>query len=375
MEVDIERKIQELREKREVAKIGGGVDEIKKQHERGKLTARERIELLLDPESFFEIGQFVTHRFTDFGLDRRKYYGDGVVTGYGTIEGRRVYIFSQDFTVLGGSLGEAHARKICEIMDYALETKAPIIGLIDSGGARIQEGPSHYGAIFYRNVLASGVIPQISAILGPCAGGAAYSPALTDFVFMVKGVSNMFITGPAVIKAVTGEDVTVEQLGGPSVHGRISGVAQFVTETEAECMQKIRKLLSFLPSNNTEEPPVVATGDDPNRMDEELNYLIPVNPKKPFDVKEIISKIVDNGDFFEVHEAFARNIVVGFARMDGRTIGIVANQPKFLAGSLDIDASVKASRFIGFCDAFNIPIVTLVDCPGYLPGVEQEHRG
>jgi len=375
MEADIEHKLQELREKREIARLGGGKEKIEKQHKHGKLTARERLELLLDPGSFFELGQFVTHRCRDFGMDKERYYGDGVVTGYGTINGRRVYVFSQDFTVLGGSLGEAHAMKICEVLDYAIETGSPIIGLNDSGGARIQEGPSHYGAIFCRNVLASGYIPQISAILGPCAGGASYSPALTDFVFMVKGISYMFITGPRAVKAVTGEELTVEQLGGPEVHGEISGVAHFVAESEVECMKQIKRLLSFLPSNCMEKPPTVNTGDDPNRMDESLNYLIPVNPRKPYDIKDLILKVVDGGDFLEVQENFARNIVVGFARMNGETVGIIANQPKFLAGSLDINASVKAARFIRFCDAFNIPLITLVDCPAYLPGKQQEHGG
>ncbi len=370
--------IEQLRKLREAAKQGGGPARIEQQHARGKLTARERLAVLLDPGSFNELDAFVTHRATDFGLAEQKYLGDGVVTGYGRIDGRLVFVFSQDFTVFGGSLSEAHAEKICKVMDLAVKTGAPVIGLNDSGGARIQEGVvslGGYADIFLRNTLASGVIPQISVILGPCAGGAVYSPALTDFIIMVRDTSNMFITGPAVIKAVTHEDVTFEELGGALAHSSKSGVAQFAAENEEEALYYVRRLLSFFPQNNLEDPPTIACTDDPMRMDPELNHIIPDNPNKPYDMKEVITRIVDNGDFFEVAEGFAQNIIVGFARFNGRPVGIVAQEPNVLAGVLDIDASRKGARFVRFCDCFNIPIVTLEDVPGFLPGVDQEHRG
>lgn len=342
------------------------------------MTARERIAKLLDPDSFVELDAFVRHRCTDFGMDEVEAPGEGVVTGYGTINGRTVYVFAQDFTVMGGSLGEMHARKICKIMDLALKTGVPLIGINDSGGARIQEGVdalSGYGQIFYRNTIASGVIPQISVIMGPCAGGAVYSPALTDFVFMVEGTSYMFITGPEVIKAVTGEEVTPEELGGAMTHNATSGVAHFKARNEEECLEAIRRLLSFLPDNNLQDPPLVETGDDPGRMDESLREIVPPEPNRAYDVRDIITRIVDRGDFMEVQPYYAQNIVIGFARLNGRTIGIVANQPKILAGCLDINASDKAARFIRFCDAFNIPLVNLVDVPGFLPGTAQEYGG
>ncbi len=371
-------KIQKLREKREEAKLGGGKERIERQHAKGKLTARERIELLLDRGSFRELGMFVTHRATEFGMAKRKYLGDSVVTGYGTIDGRLVYIFSQDFTVIGGTLGEVHGEKICKVMDLAMRDGAPIIGLNDSGGARIQEGVvslGAYGEVFLRNTLASGLIPQISVIMGPCAGGAVYSPAITDFVIMVKGTSYMFITGPDVIKAVTREEVTFEELGGAVAHSVKSGVAHFAAEDEEDAFFILRKLLSYIPQNNMEDPPFFETGDDPMRMEEELNTIIPDSPTKPYDMKEVIRRIVDEGDFFEVHEHYARNIIVGFARLGGYSVGIVANQPMVLAGVLDIDASWKGARFVRFCDCFNIPIITFEDVPGFLPGVSQEHGG
>ena len=377
-EPTVKEKIERLRELREKAKLGGGKERIEAQHAKGKLTARERIELLLDPDSFVEIDPFVVHRCTEFGMAEKKILGDGVVTGYGTIDGRPVFVFSQDFTVFGGSLGEMFAKKVCKIMDLAMKVGAPVIGLNDSGGARIQEGVASlagYGDIFFRNVLASGVIPQISAIMGPCAGGAVYSPALTDFIIMVEKTSHMFITGPNVIKAVLGQEVTFEELGGALVHNKKSGVAHFIVKNEEECMQLIRTLLSYLPSNNMEDPPVVDTGDDPNRMDAELAEIIPDDPDKPYDVKEVIHHVVDNGEFLEVQPLWAPNIVIGFARLNGRTIGIVANQPLYYAGALDINSSIKAGRFVRFCDAFNIPIVTFVDVPGFLPGIDQEHGG
>ena len=377
-EPTVKEKIERLRELREKAKLGGGKERIEAQHAKGKLTARERIELLLDPDSFVEIDPFVVHRCTEFGMAEKKILGDGVVTGYGTIDGRPVFVFSQDFTVFGGSLGEMFAKKVCKIMDLAMKVGAPVIGLNDSGGARIQEGVASlagYGDIFFRNVLASGVIPQISAIMGPCAGGAVYSPALTDFIIMVEKTSHMFITGPNVIKAVLGQEVTFEELGGALVHNQKSGVAHFMVKSEEECMQLIRTLLSYLPSNNMEDPPVVDTGDDPNRMDAELAEIIPDDPDKPYDVKEVIHHVVDNGEFLEVQPLWAPNIVIGFARLNGRTIGIVANQPLYYAGALDINSSIKAGRFVRFCDAFNIPIVTFVDVPGFLPGIDQEHGG
>lgn len=371
-------KINKLRELRAQSRLGGGQDRIDAQHTKGRLTARERIDLLLDKGSFREVDPFVTHRTTDFGLDEKKVLGDSVVTGWGTVEKRLVYVFSQDFTVFGGSLGEVHAEKIVKIMDMALKNGAPIIGLNDSGGARIQEGVvslGGYADIFLRNTLASGVIPQISVIMGPCAGGAVYSPALTDFIFMVRGSSYMFITGPEVVKTVTHEEVTFEELGGADVHAETSGVCHVASDSEADTLYLIRKLLSYLPQNNMEDPPDMETGDDPLRMEEELDMLVPDDPSKPYDIKDAIRLIVDNGDFYEIHEAYAQNIVVGFARLGGHSVGIVANQPAVLAGVLDINSSEKAGRFVRFCDAFNIPIITFVDVPGFLPGTDQEHGG
>ncbi len=374
----IDPDIQHLRDLREEAKLGGGLDRIEAQHKRGRLTARERLDLLLDRGSFREVDAFVAHRTTDFGLDEKQFLGDSVVTGWGTIDGRLVYVFSQDFTVLGGSLGEVHAEKVCKIMDMALKTGAPVIGLNDSGGARIQEGVvslGGYADIFLRNTLASGVIPQISAIMGPCAGGAVYSPALTDFIFMVKGSSYMFVTGPDVVKSVTAEEVSFEDLGGASIHSSVSGVCHFVAENEADCLFLIRKLLSYVPQNNMEDPPFVKSADDPLREDEALDTIIPRNPNKPYDIKDVILKVVDDGQFFEIHADYAQNIVVGFARLGGHSVGIVANQPAVLAGVLDINASEKGARFIRFCDCFNLPILTFEDVPGFLPGVGQEHGG
>src|SRR5712692_5485511 len=367
-----------LRELEELAREGGGQERIQKQHEGGKLTARERIDSLLDPQTFCELDKFVTHRATDFGMADKKIPGDGVVTGYGTVDGRQVFVFAQDFTVFGGSLSSSHAEKICKIMDLAMKVGAPIVGLNDSGGARIQEGVESlagYAEIFLRNTLASGVVPQISLILGPCAGGAVYSPAITDFILMVKETSYMFITGPEVIKAVTHEEVTKESLGGALAHNQKSGVAHFAAENEQGCLLLTRELLSFLPSNNAEDPPVIACEDDPFRADELLKAIVPSNPNKPYDIKEIVRAVVDSRHFFEVQEHYANNIVVGFARLNGRSVGIVANQPAVLAGVLDIDASEKAARFIRFCDCFNIPIVTFEDVPGFLPGIKQEHGG
>ncbi len=371
-------KIQKLRELKALSRLGGGEERIRAQHAKGRLTARERLELLLDKGSFREVDAFVVHRTHDFGLDKQKYLADNVVTGWGTIDGRLVYVFSQDFTVFGGSLGEVHAEKICKIMDMAMKNGAPVIGLNDSGGARIQEGVvslGGYADIFLRNTLASGVIPQISVIMGPCAGGAVYSPALTDFIFMVRGSSYMFVTGPDVVKAVTHEEVSFEELGGAAVHAEKSGVCHVAADTEADALYLVRKLLSYLPQNNMEDPPFVPTNDDPLRMEEALDSIIPDDPSKPYDMKDVIRLIVDNGQFFEIHESFAQNIVVGFARLGGHSVGIVANQPAVLAGVLDIDASEKAARFVRFCDAFNIPIVTFVDVPGFLPGTYQEHHG
>jgi len=376
--VDKNTRIEELLRLREKARQGGGPERIARQHAKGKLTARERIDLLLDPGSFRELDMFVTHRTTDFGLDQQKYLGDGVVTGYGTIDGRLVYVFSQDFTVFGGSLGEAHAQKIVKILDMAMKNGAPVIGINDSGGARIQEGVislGGYADIFLRNTLASGVIPQISLVMGPSAGGAVYSPAITDFIIMVKNTSYMFITGPEVVKAVTHEEVSFEELGGAWVHATKSGVAHFAAENEEDAIFTARTLLSYLPQNNLDDPPARETDDDPLRMDPDLDQIIPDNPKEPYDMKEVIRRIVDDGIFFEVHEHFARNIIVGFAHLGGQSVGIVANQPAVLAGVLDIDASVKAARFVRFCDAFNIPVVTFVDVPGFMPGVAQEHGG
>jgi len=376
--MSIEIKIEQLKQMKEQAKLGGGQARIDRQHAQGKLTARERIELLLDQGSFQETDMFVTHRATGFGMEDRKYLSDSVVTGWGTIDGRLVYVFSQDFTVFGGSLSEVHAEKVCKIMDLAMRQGAPVIGLNDSGGARIQEGVvslAGYADIFLRNTLASGVIPQISAIMGPCAGGAVYSPAITDFILMVKNTSHMFITGPEVIKAVTQEEVTFEELGGAMTHNSISGVAHFAADSEEECLYLVRRLLSYIPSNNVEDPPYVPPTDDPLRMDEELNNIIPENPNKPYDMHEIIGRVVDNGEFLEVHEHWAQNIIVGFARFHGRSVGIVAQQPSVLAGVLDINSSTKGARFVRFCDCFNIPLVTFEDVPGFLPGVGQEHGG
>ena len=376
--MSIEEKLETLQRLREQARLGGGPDRIARQHAKGKLTARERLELLLDKGSFRELDMFVTHRFSDFGLDKQRYLGDGVVTGYGTINGRLVFVYAQDFTVLGGSLGEAHAQKICKIMDLAMKNGAPVIGISDSGGARIQEGVvslAGYADIFLRNTLASGVIPQISLIMGPAAGGAVYSPALTDFVIMVKNTSYMFITGPEVVKAVTHEEVTFEELGGAWVHATKSGVAHFAAENEEDAIFLAQQLLSYLPQNNMEDPPMRPTSDDPLREDPELDHIVPDNPNKPYDMKDVIRRVVDDGIFFEVHEHFAQNIIVGFAHLGGMVVGIVANQPAVLAGVLDIDASVKAARFVRFCDAFNIPLVTFVDVPGFMPGTHQEHGG
>jgi propionyl-CoA carboxylase beta chain len=371
-------KIQHLHELKAQSRLGGGEARIEAQHKKGRLTARERLDLLLDKGSFREIDSFVVHNTTDFGMEKKKFLGDSVVTGWGTIDQRLVYVFSQDFTVFGGSLGEAHARKIVKIMDMALKNGAPVIGLNDSGGARIQEGVvslGGYADIFLRNTMASGVVPQISAVMGPCAGGAVYSPALTDFIFMVRNSSYMFVTGPDVVKTVTHEDVTFEDLGGASIHAEKSGVCHVAADSEADTLYLIRKLLGYLPQNNMEDPPFVETGDDPLRMEDELNTIIPDDPSKPYDIKDVIRMIVDNGNFFEIHENYAMNIVVGFARLGGHAIGIVANQPAVLAGVLDIDASEKAARFIRFCDAFNIPILTFEDVPGFLPGTVQEHGG
>ena len=371
-------KIQLLNEQKAKSRLGGGQERIDTQHKKGRLTARERIDLLLDKGSFREVDAFIQHRTHDFNLDKQKFMSDSVVTGWGTVEGRLVYVFSQDFTVFGGSLGEVHAEKVCKIMDMAMKNGAPVIGLNDSGGARIQEGVvslAGYADIFLRNTLASGVIPQISAIMGPCAGGAVYSPALTDFIFMTRNTSYMFVTGPDVVKAVTHEAVTQEELGGASVHSEKSGVCHVAADSEADTLYLIRKLLGYLPQNNMEDPPFITAGDDPLRMDEGLNTIIPDDANKPYDMKDVIRPIVDNGQFFEIHENYAQNIVVGFARLGGHSIGIIANQPAVLAGVLDIDASEKAARFVRFCDAFNIPILTLEDVPGFLPGTNQEHHG
>ncbi|MDR7544500.1 MAG: carboxyl transferase domain-containing protein [Armatimonadota bacterium] len=356
----------------------GGEERVRRQHDAGKLTARERLDLLLDPGSFVELDPFVTPRSREFGLDRVEAPADGVVTGHGTIEGRPVHVFSQDFTVLGGSLGEGHAAKICKVMDLAMQAGTPVIGLNDSGGARIQEGVvslGGYADIFLRNTLASGVIPQISAIMGPCAGGAVYSPAITDFTIMVRGTAYMFVTGPQVVRAVTREEVSFEELGGADVHAARSGVAHFVAADDEECLLLVRRLLSYLPSNNLDDPPRRVSGDDPMRADAALDEIVPEDPSKPYDMHDIIRRIVDDGDFLEVHAAYARNLIVGFARLHGRPVGVVAQQPAVLAGVLDIDASVKGARFVRFCDAFNIPLVTFVDVPGFLPGIAQEHGG
>lgn len=360
------------------AKLGGGQKRIDDQHAKGKLTARERLQILLDENSFVELDMFVKHRSHDFGLQDQRVAGDGVVTGYGKIDGRQVMVYSQDFTVFGGSLSEAHAEKICKVMDLAMKTGVPIIGLNDSGGARIQEGVvslGGYADIFLRNTLASGVVPQISAVMGPSAGGAVYSPAITDFIFMVKNTSYMFVTGPNVVKTVTHEDVSFEELGGALTHATKSGVAHFACETEEDCLLGIRRLLHFLPQNYRDDPPQIRTSDDPNRSDTELDDLIPDNPNKPYDMKVVISRVVDRDSFMEVHELFAQNIIVGFGRLNGRSVGIIANQPSVLAGVLDNDASVKAARFVRFCDAFSIPLLVFEDVPGFMPGTEQEWTG
>lgn len=371
-------RIRKLVEKREKARLGGGKKRIESQHNKGKLTARERLEFLLDEGSFEEFDMFVTHRTHSFDLEKKKILSDGVVTGHGTIDGRLVYVFSQDFTVFGGSLSETYAKKICKIMDQAMKMGAPIIGINDSGGARIQEGVKSlagYGDVFQQNIMASGVIPQLSAIFGPCAGGAVYSPALTDFTLMVENTSYMFVTGPKVAKTVTGEDITPRELGGPTVHATKSGVTHFVAENEEDGLLMLRKLLSYLPQNNLEDPPVTPCEDPIDRLDDALNDIIPANPQVPYNVKDIIYTIVDNGEFLEVQRQFARNIVVGFAKFNGMPVGIVANQPNYLAGVLDIESSRKAARFVRFCDAFNIPLVTMVDVPGFLPGSAQEYGG
>ena len=374
----VQEKIAQMNAKKEHLMQGGGQARIDKQHGKGKMTARERINMLFDEGTFVELDLFMKHRCTNFGQKKKELPGEGVVSGYGTVDGRLVYAFAQDFTVEGGSLGEKHAHKIWKVMDLAMKMGAPCIGINDSGGARIQEAVdalSGYAGIFYRNTAASGVIPQISVIMGPCAGGAVYSPAITDFIYMVKNTSQMFITGPAVIKSVTAEDVTAEALGGAMTHNSRSGVAHFAAENEEDCIKQIRYLLSFLPSNNMEDAPIVATGDDPDRQDESLNTVIPDNPNAPYDMKDVIRSIVDNGEFYEVHEHLAKNIICCFARFDGRTVGIIANEPNVMAGCLDVDASDKSARFIRFCDAFNIPLINLVDVPGFLPGVNQEHNG
>jgi len=371
-------KFKELNDLKEKAKLGGGTEAIEKQHKGGKLTARERLEKLLDPGSFAEVDQLVVHRCHDFDMDKKRVLGDAVVTGYGTINGRPVFVYSQDFTFVGGSLSEMHAKKIAKIQDMAMKAGAPCIGLNDSGGARIQEGIhslAGYGEIFYRNVMASAVIPQIIAIMGPCAGGAVYSPALADFIFMVRKTSYMFITGPKVVKAAIGEDVTFEALGGADAHAKLSGVAHFAVDNDEECLKQIRNLMSYLPSNNMDDAPIMECADPPDRMEEELNEVVPVDPKKPYDVHDVINHVFDKGLFCEVQAQFAPNAVVGLARLNGRSVGVIANQPMVYAGCLDIDSSDKIARFVRTCDAFNLPLVTFVDVPGYLPGTKQEHGG
>lgn len=373
-----QQKVELLHKNLEHVRMGGGQSRIDKQHAKGKMTARERLEILFDEGSFVEIGALVKHRCVNFGQDKKDLPGEGVVTGYGTVDGKLVYAFAQDFTVEGGSLGEMHASKIVRVLQLSLKMGAPCVGLNDSGGARIQEAVdalSGYGRIFFENTIASGVVPQISAIMGPSAGGAVYSPALTDFIYMVDGTSQMFITGPAVVKSVTGEDVTAEKLGGAMTHNSISGVSHFIAKDDEDCLNQIRYLLGFLPSNNMEEAPIVDTGDDPMRMDESLNTLLPDNSNAAYDMYDVIKGIVDNGEYYDVLAHYAKNIITCFARFDGQTVGIIANQPKFMAGCLDINASDKSSRFIRFCDAFNIPLVNLVDVPGFLPGVQQEYGG
>jgi propionyl-CoA carboxylase beta chain len=374
----MKNKLEALKERSAAAEEGGGAERVAKQRAAGKMTARERLEFFLDDGSFEEFDKFVVHRSRDFGMDRQKYPGDGVVTGHGLVDGREVFVFAQDFTVFGGSLSETHAQKICKVMDLAMKTGSPVVGLNDSGGARIQEGVvslAGYADIFLRNTLASGVIPQISCILGPCAGGAVYSPAITDFNIMVKDTSYMFITGPDVIKTVTHEDVTKDELGGAMTHNARSGVAHFAADSDEHALQLTRELLSFIPSNNREDPPFAATHDPSDRMDEALNSLVPESASQPYDIRDVMGRVTDDGYFFEIQEHFAPNIVVGFARLGGFAVGIVANQPAYLAGVLDIDASVKAARFVRFCDCFNIPLVTFEDVPGFLPGVGQEHHG
>jgi propionyl-CoA carboxylase beta chain len=373
-----EQKLEELERRKRESELGGGQSRIDRQHNEGKLTARERIALLFDPGSFQELDQLVVHRSTDFGMEKQRVAGDGVVTGYGTVQGRLVYAFAQDFTVFGGSLSETHAAKIVKVMDLAMKNGAPIVGLNDSGGARIQEGVvslGGYADIFLRNTLASGVVPQISAIMGPCAGGAVYSPAITDFILMVKKTSYMFVTGPDVIKTVTHEEVTKEKLGGAETHNQVSGVAHFATDSDEDCLAVIRELLSYLPSNNMEEPPRAKTTDDENRVDPDLDSFVPENPNQPYEMRDLIKRIADEEHFLEVHQHFARNLVVGFIRLNGAPVGVVANQPAFLAGVLDINASRKGARFVRFCDAFNIPLLVLEDVPGFLPGTEQEYGG
>ncbi|KPP85025.1 MAG: propionyl-CoA carboxylase beta subunit PccB [Rhodobacteraceae bacterium HLUCCA08] len=370
--------LQELDQRRKAARLGGGAKRIEAQHAKGKLTARERIELLLDEDSFEEFDTFVTHRCIDFGMEENRPAGDGVVTGWGTINGRQVYVFSQDFTVLGGSVSATHAAKICKIMDMAMQNGAPVIGINDSGGARIQEGVDSlagYGEVFQRNIMASGVVPQISLIMGPCAGGAVYSPAMTDFIFMVKDSSYMFVTGPDVVKTVTNEHVTAEELGGASTHTRKSSVADGAFDNDVEALAEVRRLVDFLPLNNRQKPPVRPFFDDVDRIEDSLDTLVPANPNQPYDMKELILKIADEGDFYEIQEDFAGNIITGFIRLEGQSVGVVANQPMVLAGVLDIDSARKAARFVRFCDAFEIPILTLVDVPGFLPGTGQEYRG
>ncbi|MFP4497004.1 MAG: acyl-CoA carboxylase subunit beta [Vulcanimicrobiota bacterium] len=376
--MSIESKLLKLSQMKEKAKLGGGQKRIDSQHKKGKMTARERIEMLLDEDSFEEFDMFVTHRCHDFGLEEKKILADGVVTGHGTIDGRVVFVFSQDFTVFGGSLSKAFAEKICKVMEMAAKMGVPVIGLNDSGGARIQEGVDSlagYADIFLKNVMYSGVIPQISCIMGPCAGGAVYSPAITDFVIMTKDTSYMFVTGPKVVKTVTGEDVTTDELGGAMVHCSRSGVSHFMADNEEEALMLVRKMISYMPSNNMEDPPQIPCEDPINRSDDFLNEIIPENPNKPYDMKDIITSICDHGEFLEVHQLFAPNIVVGFARFNGKPVGIVANQPKYLAGVLDNQASTKAARFVRFCDCFNIPLVTLEDVPGFMPGTVQEYNG
>jgi propionyl-CoA carboxylase beta chain len=376
--MSLEKQLEELENRKRQSELGGGQARIDRQHHEGKLTARERIHLLFDPGSFQELDQLVVHRSFDFGMDKQRVPGDGVVTGYGTVQGRLAYAYAQDFTVFGGSLSETHAAKIIKIMDMAMKNGAPIVGLNDSGGARIQEGVvslGGYADIFLRNTLASGVVPQISAIMGPCAGGAVYSPAITDFILMVKKTSYMFVTGPDVIRTVTHEEVTKEKLGGAETHNQVSGVAHFAAENDEDCIALIREMLSFMPSNNMEEAPRVATNDDVNRVDPQLDAFIPESPNQPYEMREVIKTIADEGHFLEVHQHFARNIVVGFIRLNGYSVGVVANQPAFLAGVLDIDASRKGARFTRFCDAFNIPLLVLEDVPGFLPGTGQEYGG